>query len=255
MRRRLRPCRQQVVSRVGRVWRGQMGAHRLVLCRCGMGEERAAAALQWLVEHERLWGVLSIGFAGGLQPALTTGDVVLADRIQASSERTIRNGPVLEASVFEGGLVIPDTRLSTLATMAAQRAGLSLHHGLLWSHQTLVASVFDKRLLGRDTGALAVDMESYGIGALAASHRLPFVSMRAILDPYDMALDLPLSNLTTPDGGVRTGGAATAIMRQPRLLQSFWALWKLSRLARCRLGVWFDHFFTQLDTISSEEEG
>ena len=189
-------CRQQVVLKAGRFWRGQVGSHRVALLRCGMGGERVAAALQWLVEHERLWGVLSIGFAGGLQPELVTGDVVLADRIQAWPELAAPKAAVLEEAMPEGGVsagafVIPNPRLASLAAIAAQQAGLSRHRGLLLSHNMLVPGTVDKRFLGLYTGALAVDMESYWIGSLAAAHRLPFISMRAILDPCDMALDLP----------------------------------------------------------------
>lgn len=249
VRRRLCHGRKQVVLEAGRLWRGQAGVHRVTLCRCGMGAERAAAALQWLVEHERLWGVLSIGFAGGLQPELTTGDVVLADRIQAWSACAVPKG-----GAVEGTFVTPNARLTWLAAAAAQRAGLLRHRGLLLSHTTLVPGALDKHILGRDTGALAVDMESYCLGSLAAAHGLPFISMRAILDACDTALDLPLNGLTTPDGGVRLRGAAWAIMRQPGLLKSFWALWHLSRFTQRQLAVWLDHFFALLSVSPSEED-
>ena len=249
VRRRLCHGRKQVVLEAGRLWRGQAGVHRVTLCRCGMGAERAAAALQWLVEHERLWGVLSIGFAGGLQPELTTGDVVLADRIQAWSACAVPKG-----GAVEGTFVTPNARLTWLAAAAAERAGLLRHRGLLLSHTTLVPGALDKHILGRDTGALAVDMESYCLGSLAAAHGLPFISMRAILDACDTALDLPLNGLTTPDGGVRLRGAAWAIMRQPGLLKSFWTLWHLSRFTQRQLAVWLDHFFALLSVSPSEED-
>ncbi|ETX06843.1 phosphorylase family protein [Candidatus Entotheonella palauensis] len=246
VRSRLHRRRQQVIPKVGRLWRGRVGAHRVVLCRCGMGEERAATALQWLVEHELLWGVLSIGFAGGLQPELITGDVVLADRIQAWPELAVRED--------EGRFVFPHARLASLVATAAQEAGLSRHRGLLLSHKTLVPGALDKRMLGRCTGALAVDMESYRIGSLAAAHGLPFICMRAILDPCDTELNLPFDGLTTPDGGVRPGAAARVVMRQPELLKSFWVLWRLSRLTQRRLAVWLDSFFALLDPSPSEED-
>lgn len=249
VRSRLRRRQTLGMIEVGRLWRGWLGACPIALIRCGMGEERAAAALQWVVEHERPAGVLSIGFAGGLQLGLATGDVVLADRIRAWSEPAVP-----EDAGAEVGFVTPDARLSALAARAAQQASLSRHQGLLLSHQKLVESALDKRVLGCYTGALAVDMESYRIGSLAAAHALPFVCLRAILDPCDMELRLPLEGLTTPDGGVRPWQAAMAMVRHPRLLKSFWTLWRLSSLTRRRLAVWLDHFFALLSTILSEEE-
>ncbi len=251
---RLRHRRQQVIPRVGRLWRGQTGAHRVALFRCGMGEERAAEALRWLVEHERLWGVLSIGFAGGLQPELTTGDVVLADRVQAWPAFAVPGDTAPKGEGIEGPFVTPNAGFASLVATAAQRAGLPRHRGLLLSHKTLVPGALDKHILGRYTGALAVDMESYRIGSLAAAYGLPFISMRAILDPCDTALDVPLDGLTTLDGGLLPGGAALAIMREPGLLKSFWALWRLSRLTQRRLAAWLDHFFAILGTTPIEED-
>ncbi len=246
---RLRQHQKQVVTEVGRLWRGRIGAHRVALMRCGMGEARAVAALQWLVLHERLQGVLSIGFAGGLRPELATGDVLLVDRIQAWSKRTApENGEVRRERV------IPNVRLTSLADQAAQRAGLSRHRGLLLSHKTLVPSALDKCILGRRTGALAVDMESYWIGSLAAAHGLPFICLRAVLDPCDTEVNLPLEGLTTPDGGLRPSGAVMTVMRQPGLVKSFWMLWRLSSLTQRRLKVWLDHFWALLSTISSEKD-
>jgi adenosylhomocysteine nucleosidase len=214
-----------------------------------MGEERAAAALQWLIEHERLWGVLSLGFAGGLQPHVAAGDVVLADRIQTWPPQTMP-----EQVVPEAAYVIPHARLASLVATAARQAGLPWHQGLLLSHKTLVPGASDKRLLGRDSGALAVDMESYHIGRLAAAYRLPFISMRAILDPCHTALNLPVGGLTTPDGGLQPGSAVMAVVRQPRRLKSLLMVWRLSRLAQRRLAVWLDHFFAILGTTPSEED-
>lgn len=242
VRKRLRGRRREGLE-VGPLWRGRIGGHRVALLRCGMGEDRAAIGLQWMIEHHSLWGVLSIGFAGGLQPDLAIGDVVLADRIEAWPRYTV---PV-------GAYVTPNARLASLADTAAQQAGLPRRHGLLLSHKLLVPSAVEKRLLGRQSGALAVDMESYGIGGLAAAHQLPFVSLRAILDPYDMDLNLPLDGLTTPDGGLRPSGALTAMIRQPGLCKPFLALWRQSRLTQRRLAGWLDHFFAILGAIPQEE--
>ncbi len=246
---RLRQRQKPVMTGVGWLWRGGIGAHRVMLLRCGMGEERAAAALAWLVAHEPLAGVLSIGFAGGLQPELATGDVVLAERIQTRPDVAVPEDVGIGEAV-----VIPHAELASLAATAAQQARLTRHQGLLLSHKTLVPSALDKRVLGYQTGAVAVDMESYRIGVLAAAHGLPFVSLRAVLDPCDTELHLPLDGLTTLDGGVRPSGAALAVLRQPGLLKSFWRLWRMSQLTQRRLAVWLDHFFAMLRTISSQED-
>ena len=243
--RRLLRQQSHQATAAGQVWRGRIGPHRVILVRCGMGAERAAAALHWLLEREALQGVLSLGFAGGLQPGLNTGDVVLAERLQAAPADDCPEMAVVE----------PDARWAALATAAAQRADLSWRRGSLVSGEMVVSSASDKMRLGRETGALAVDMESYRTASIAAARQLSFAAMRVILDPCDLQLDLPPDGFTTPDGGVRPGAAALAVMRQPRLLASFGRLWRRSGLAQRQLAAWLEHFIDLLDAAPGQEDG
>ena len=61
--------------------RGVLHHQDVVLLQCGMGPERAAQAVLWLGQHYQLVGVLSVGFAGGLQAELRPGDALLVTHI------------------------------------------------------------------------------------------------------------------------------------------------------------------------------
>ena len=52
----------------------------------------------------------------------------------------------------------------------------------------IIATEDDKARAWRDTGALAVDMESHVVAHVAARHRLPMVAIRVVTDPAERAL-------------------------------------------------------------------
>jgi adenosylhomocysteine nucleosidase len=45
-----------------------------------------------------------------------------------------------------------------------------------------IGAVVDKAAAFRETGAVAVDMESLGVAEVAAAHDLPFIAVRVIVD-------------------------------------------------------------------------
>jgi adenosylhomocysteine nucleosidase len=129
----------------------------------GMGGGLAAAAARSLVEAG-VSALLSFGFAGGLDPALRAGQVVLPSEVISA----------------EG------TRVSTSSEWRLQLsraiAAVEPVGGMLLSATVPIATVEDKAALFRETGAVAVDMESLAIAQVAAAHGLPFMAVRVIVD-------------------------------------------------------------------------
>src|SRR5262245_29464506 len=82
VRRRLR-VQQHTTGAAGLLWQGTLYNQGVVVLQCGMGPERAAQAVLSLGQHYELAGVLSVGFAGGLQTDLAPGDAVLVTKILA----------------------------------------------------------------------------------------------------------------------------------------------------------------------------
>src|SRR6266850_8169081 len=81
VRRRLR-VPQPATGTAGRLWQGVLHQQDVVLLQCGMGPERAAQAVLWLGQHYQLAGMLSVGFAGGLQADLARGDALLITNLR-----------------------------------------------------------------------------------------------------------------------------------------------------------------------------
>ena len=136
----------------------------------GMGCARAAIAARKLVDAgaSRL---VSFGLAGGLDPALNAGTVVLPSAILS------RAGAEFITS--------PDWLAQLSIAVAAQRCVAA---GKLLTSSATIDAIADKAAAFRETGAVAVDMESLAIAEVAAAHRLPFVAVRVIVDTAADAL-------------------------------------------------------------------
>jgi hypothetical protein len=129
--------------------------------------------------------ILSSGLAGGLDPQLAAGGVVL-------------DGP--RPLVEKLGAIFPDAQI-----------------GKVFGSDTAVASVAGKAKAHR-SGALAVDMESHVARRVAARHGLPCLVARVISDTA--AETLPPAALAgmKPDGKIDTVRVVQSLARNPAQL-------------------------------------
>ncbi len=167
----------------------------------GGGTPAGAAREAMELVRRGVSGLLSFGLAGGLDPALTPGTLVVP------------------ASVLEDG--------ETFATDPALSARLGgITHPRLLAASAIVVRACDKHALHRATGAGAVDLETGAVARAAREAGLPFAVLRAVCDPADR--DLPPAALVALDGA--------GIIGLGRLLRSLAArpdqLPALLRLAR-----------------------
>jgi adenosylhomocysteine nucleosidase len=127
--------------------------------------------------------VVSFGIAGGLDPALKPGDVVVGTGVVDENGRRAADLD-LSATILNalGGL---STRV-----LAADLAGVD----------AAVLAVAGKTELRAATGAAAVDMESHVAAAFAGRHGLPFAALRVVCDPADQALPAFAASALTADG-------------------------------------------------------
>lgn len=140
--------------------------------------EGAAAAAQRLAESG-VSGLVSFGLAGGLDPALVPGTVLVPTAVLLDSERWDADGA-----------------LSRRLGGAAQET--------LYGGGAVVATVAAKAALFARTGAVAVDLESAAVARAARRHGLPFAALRAVCD--GAGRDLPRAALAGLDGAGRIAG-------------------------------------------------
>lgn len=142
--------------------------------------------------------VVSFGIAGGLEPALHAGDIVVASTI-ADDERDI--------ACIRGA----DTRLARILA----ENGIRPHRGRLAAATRPVLTPEDKQRMGRTRHAIAVDTESLLGANFAARHGLPFVALRAIADPAHQALPPLAVRAIGPNGRLDAGAILFELARRP----------------------------------------
>jgi hypothetical protein len=92
------------------------------------------------------------------------------------------------------------------------------HHGVIAGVDLPVAHPLGKSRLHKNTGAVAVDMESHLAARLAAQHDLPFVAMRVIADPAHRLLPQAALVGMRADGRADLPAVLRAVARRPRSL-------------------------------------
>ncbi len=164
-------------------------ARPLGLVQAGGGTpEGAAAAAEALIARGAA-ALLSFGLAGGLDPALPPGALVIP--------RTLKT--------TEGDYAIDTALASRFGTPA----------GALFAAAQPVATVEEKAALFAATGTLAVDLESGAVARTAQAHNLPFAVLRAVCDPAGRALPPAALAALDAGGAIAPFRVAASLLRHP----------------------------------------
>ncbi len=185
----------------------------------GIGAKRAHLAARTLLEKGAT-SLLSWGSAGGLIEGLFPGSLVLPKNIIA-----------VDRSVYP-------VDATWRENLCAQLKGkVNLHEGLLAESMTVVTRPAEKAALFKQTGAIAVDMESAAVAAEAQRAGVPFMAIRAVADPVNIAL--PLCAIASLDefGKLRPLGLLKALAKNPVELFSLVRLGRNFHAAQSTLSI------------------
>jgi hopanoid-associated phosphorylase len=165
---------------------------------------------------ERAHCLVSFGVAGALAPGLRPGDVILSGEVIEEDRRWAPS----------------DEFHRRLLDLAWQ---IGSFEGPVLGARNILATEEAKMAAWRETGALAVDMESAIVARAAEQAGIPFVVLRAIADPATRELPpaalIPLSE----DGTPALAQVLAEVLRRPRQIPALVGLARETRRALAAL--------------------
>ncbi len=143
--------------------------------------------------------LLSVGLAGGLDPALRAGDLVLSSTVISP----------------DGAKVPTDDAWRDRFAAALESARMDFRIGAVLGADELVRFAGSKHTLHSATGALAADMESHEVMRVAAALKIPFLAIRVIADAAEDELPETAARSLTSEGGVALISILAGLIRRP----------------------------------------
>ena len=155
--------------------------------------------------------LVSLGYAGALDPHLHPGDLVVANAYLHGPDAAISGAPH-----------------TTRAAMLLRQSGISALEGPVLTVDEPLLTPRAKRRAHYGSGALVVDMEGRWIAEEAAARDVPLVGIRAVLDEARYPLPSFVAAIIADEGRQEWAHALRA-MSHPSALRSFLPLALKSR--------------------------
>jgi len=183
---------------------GRLKHRQIVLAQTGIGKVNAAMTTALLIHEFRPSEVIFTGIAGGIDPNLSPGDIVIAEKVahhdlviytedgfdayQVRNPLTGRHNPIflpadpklldLARKAREG------LRLEKIVTSAGERVP-RIVAGTIVSGDAFVASAVKRAELRRRFQADAVEMEGAAVAQVCFQQQLPFLVVRSLSNTAD----------------------------------------------------------------------
>lgn len=182
------------------VYSGILLKEKINLVKSGVGKNALEKAVLYCLKHLPDSVYINIGYAGGLDPRLHAGDIVLGTK--TFDEKTGE-----QWSSTEG--------LLSKAVSACAAAGLKYQIGAIVTVEKALATPHEKAFAGTQFEAIACDMESSRFAEILTRENIPFLMARVILDPMDTELpDIPEEAII--NGEFKIGKFLGHIVSKPR---------------------------------------
>jgi adenosylhomocysteine nucleosidase len=177
-----------------RVWRGRFGAQPLVLAQAGIGKVNAAAAATLLLSLFGATRLIFCGVAGGLDPELPVGAVLLAERLAIHDYGVMAGGRL--TSTASGLVPLGAPELESLSPVPAQvretlerlaeilrtQVEAPVRLGGLVTADYFLNCAQTREALHARFAAQAIDMESGAVNQVAQAWGAPLYVIRTLSD-------------------------------------------------------------------------
>jgi adenosylhomocysteine nucleosidase len=184
--------------------RGRLDGHEVVLVGAGIGKVNTALVATLLADRFRCRMIVFSGVAGGLDPALRIGDVVIADRTLQHDAGVIEGERLATYQAGHVPFFNPTDRLGypvapeLVARLQARLEGFALPplsaaaggsgrppriaFGPILSGDQYIHCEVTRERLFRELGGAAVEMEGGALGQVGEAFGIPWLDIRALSD-------------------------------------------------------------------------
>lgn len=190
---------ERVSWRTALIIRGRLGEQPVLIVRAGLGKKAMARTMTFVAEMFALREVVHVGFCGGADPKLSTGDMVLGTTV-IDDETGATFAPTPELLAHARDLC---------------RGQLRWQEGVIATVAEFIPEPHEKAFIGTRHGAIAVDMESAALAAVCATRGIPYLVVRSVLDPLDMQLP-DFERAVSSDGVVAWGSLLGMMAEGPK---------------------------------------
>lgn len=184
--------------------RGTLDGHEVVLVGAGIGKVNTALVATLLADRFGCRLIVFSGVAGGLDPALAIGDVVIADRTVQHDAGVIEDGRLATYQAGHVPFFNPTDRLGypvdpalvqrlrdrlqgfSLPPLSTRAGGQGrpprIVFGTILSGDQYIHCEATRERLFAELGGAAVEMEGGALGQVAEAFGIPFLDIRALSD-------------------------------------------------------------------------
>jgi len=174
---------------------GKLTGKEVVIVEAGVGAKAAARATGEAIKFYQPRWVVSAGFAGGLTDALRRGHILMADEVANRAGEKLPLGMKLDPQ-----------------WVAATKG---LHVGRLLTVDGIIRQPAERRGLAAEHGAIACDMETFGVAEACQQHNAKLLSVRIISDAVDDELPPEIEHLLAQKTlAAQVGAAAGAVLKR-----------------------------------------
>lgn len=182
---------------------GTLQGHRVIIALSGMGKVNAAITTTLMMDHFKPTEIIFTGIAGGINPALKPGDVVIGSLIAHHDFGTLTNDSMIRRPTYtpfidqeeKNPLYFPcDSMLVVRANEVAHTLTLDslttsqgkrpphIINGIIVTGDVFVSSETLVHTLWHEMHAEAVEMEGAAVAQACWQQQTPFIVIRSISD-------------------------------------------------------------------------
>ena len=169
-----------------KIFEGKINNRPVAVLQSGIGKVAAAMGTTLLIQQFKPDMIINTGSAGGLDPNLNVGDVIISTEVRHHDVDVTAFGYEKGQLPANPATFLPNEQLVEVAKKQAEKLGLNAVSGLICSGDAFINGADKIAQIRADFPQVAaVEMEAAAIAQVCHAMQIPFVIVRAISDVAD----------------------------------------------------------------------